>query len=250
MQNADNANNANNSVEVEPTPLEKISGIIFDLGNDGKIPEGDYLNLMNSMKKLYDEIKKPVAQPRPHIIRVYRPAPPIEWEYNEDADQIIINGDMPNYHRVIMTRHYEAKLYLLRRIEMNLLEGNRSLIFKEKDLSIVRNGFVGITLRVFSAGNTYKFMTITKINAKSIKYHIKYITPNGIGRITPNGIGRIKRNCKLTFINGQYYENFSQYSTKQILIYDTSNIACDELLRDFRIEWENAEVDNNLSIWN
>jgi hypothetical protein len=226
---------------VEPSPLEKISGIIFDLGNDGKIPEGDYLNLMNSMKKLYDEMKKPVAQPQPQI-RVYRPAPPIEWEYNEDTNQVIINGDMPNYHRVIMTRHYETKLYILRRIEMEIVEGNRKLFFKEKGLSLVRRGLLNMTLRVFSVGKTYKFMTITKINDKSIKYCIKYITHDGKGRIN--------RNCKLTFKNGEYYENFCEYATKQILIYNTTATACDELLRDFRIEWENAEVDNTLSIWN
>ena len=240
--NANAEINANNAVETEPTPLEKISGIIFDLGNDGKIPEGDYLNLMNSMKKLYDDMKKPVVQPQ---IRVVYPHPQINWEYNENTDQVFINGDMPNYHRVVMTRFYESKLYVLRRIEMvaNNMGGDRKLFFLENMfLSTVRSGKLNMILRVFSRGKSYKFMKITKINEKSIKYDILYITHHNQGRI--------KKDCKLTFKNGEYYEDFSEYATKQIIIYDTSAIACDELLRDFRINWADAEVNDELSIWN
>ena len=242
-----NANNADNAVEVEATPLEKISGIIFDLGNDGKIPEGDYLNLMNSMKKLYDDMQKRPAIQQPQN-RVHRPAIPINWEYDELENRVIVNGDMPNYHRVIMTRHYETKLYILRRIQMeaNLNGGDRKIFFLEKnDLSTVRSGKLNMIIRVFSAGNTYKFMKITKINTKSIKYDILYINANNQGRI--------KKDCKLSFKNGEYFENFSEYATKQILIYNTSAVACDELITDFR---RNSHIEfflqtmETLTIWN
>jgi hypothetical protein len=212
--------NAENALDVETSPLEKISGIIFDLGNDGKIPEGDYLNLMNSMKKLYDDMKKPVY------------VPPIYFN----------NMTMSSADRVRMTRYYESKLFILRRIEMRDLEGNREVGFRAKCLSILRSGFVGITIRIFSTAHFFKFMRITKINEKSIRYDILYM---GF-----QNEGKIKRNCKLTFKQGEYFIDFSDYKTKQILFYSTSNIDTNNLINDFNINWENAVVDNNLSIWN
>jgi hypothetical protein len=142
-----------------------------------------------------------------------------------------------------MTRFYESKLFILRRIEMVNLEGNRSLRIRAKCLSTLRSGFVGITIRVFCAGHFFKFMRITKINEKSIKYDILHIT-------FQHDVGKIKKNNKLTFKQGDYFIDFSDYQTKQILFYDTSNIDTNNLINDFRINWANAEVDNNLSIWN
>ena len=53
---------------------------------------------------------------------------------------------------------------------------------------------------------------VSKINIKSIKYDILYITE---GRQT-----RIKKNNTLKFKDGDYYEDLSSYKTKQILIYN------------------------------
>jgi hypothetical protein len=224
------ATNANNALEVEATPLEKISGIIFDLGSDGKIPEGDYLNLMNHMKKLYEDMQKPVIRTNIVTQTVYRPAPSV-------------NGEMTQPDRVRMTRHYESKLYLLRRIDLQMIDGMRTLTFHDQYLDLVRNNLiVGFVVRLLSTGKSYKFMKITKINGKSIKYDIMHITS---GRFPS-----MKKNNKLSFRKDNIHENFSTFVTKQILFYDTSNNACNQLIDSFGINWGNVGIDNLLTIWN
>jgi hypothetical protein len=193
--------------------------LIFDLGDT--IPEGIYLEMMNHTKTIYDELKKK--------IKIYT------------IPQRTIN------QRVRIIKNEEDKLYILRRIMRRGLEdGNISLSFYEKNdlLFPIRSGFRGVSIRLFSAGNTYKFMCVSKINIKSIKYDILYITE---GREP-----RIKKNNTLKFKDGDYYDALSCYSTKQILFYNTSGAVCHALINDenFNLNWEDAEIDNSLTIWN
>jgi len=215
--NANAEINANNAVEVEPTPLEKISGLIFDIAD--KIPNGVYLELMNNTKKLFDEKEKVKHR---------------SFDFNimtiEDKAMMIKNED---------------KLCILGRIKRKEVdELNIVIRFYEKDdlLFPVRAGFVGIYIRLFTAGRGYKFMKITKINMKSIKYDILFITA---GNNT-----KIKKNNTLKFKDGKYYEDLSSYKTKQILIYSTSNTVCSYLINQHFLNWEDAEIDNTLKIWN
>jgi hypothetical protein len=215
--NANAEINANNAVEVEPTPLEKISGLIFDIAD--KIPNGVYLELMNNTKKLFDEKEKVKHR---------------SFDFNimtiEDKAMMIKNED---------------KLCILGRVKREEVdELNIGIRFYEKDdlLFPVRAGFVGIFIRLFTAGRGYKFMKITKINMKSIKYDILFITA---GNNT-----KIKKNNTLKFKDGKYYEDLSSYKTKQILFYSTSNMVCNYLINQHFLNWEDAETDNNLSIWN
>jgi hypothetical protein len=209
-----NAENANNN---EENPLEKISGLIFDIAD--KIPNGVYLELMNNTKKLYDDMQKVKYRPFNFDIMTI-----------EDKARMIKNED---------------NLYILRRVQREEVDELNSVIrFYEKDdlLSPVRDGFVGIIIRLFSAGGSYKFMRITKINEKSIKYDILFMTAEHTTRI--------KKDCKLTFRSGEYYENFSEYATKQILFYETCNMVCNYLINQHFLNWEDAETDNSLKIWN
>ena len=212
-----NANADNHAENAELSPLEKLNSLIFDLGDT--IPEGVYLEMMNHTKKLYDDMNKIKNRSLNFNIMTI-----------EDKAMMIKNED---------------KLYILRRIQRREFEDlNIGVRFYEKDdlLFPIREGFKGIVIRLFSAGNTYKFMKITKINIKSIKYDILYITE---GRQP-----RIKKDNKLKFQNGDYYDNLSSYSTKQILIYKTSNIVCNYFLNQYYLNWEDAETENRLTIWN
>ena len=212
-----NANADNHAENAELSPLEKLNSLIFDLGDT--IPEGIYLEMMNHTKKLYDDMNKIKNRSLNFNIMTI-----------EDKAMMIKNED---------------KLYILRRIQRREFEDlNIGVRFYEKDdlLFPIREGFKGIVIRLFSAGNTYKFMKITKINIKSIKYDILYITE---GRQP-----RIKKDNKLKFQNGDYYDNLSSYSTKQILIYKTSNIVCNYFLNQYYLNWEDAETENRLTIWN
>jgi hypothetical protein len=212
-----NANADNHAENAELSPLEKLNSLIFDLGDT--IPEGVYLEMMNHTKKLYDDMNKIKNRSLNFNIMTI-----------EDKAMMIKNED---------------KLYILRRIQRREFEDlNIGVRFYEKDdlLFPIREGFKGTVIRLFSAGNTYKFMKITKINIKSIKYDILYITE---GRQP-----RIKKDNKLKFQNGDYYDNLSSYSTKQILIYKTSNIVCNYFLNQYYLNWEDAETENRLTIWN
>ena len=216
-----NADNAEQQQNAEGTPLEALNGLIFNMYLDNQqFKEGDYLKLMDYTKKIYDELKK-----------------------KEKNISLNIGVSIPE--RVRMIRNKEDKLYILRRIRSRELEdSNISLSFYEKDdlLLPIRTGFRGVSIRLFSAGNTYKFMCVSKINIKSIKYDILYITE---GRQT-----RIKKNNTLKFKDGDYYEDLSSYKTKQILIYNTSGVVCYALINEENLNWIDAETDNTLTIWN
>lgn len=215
--NANADNHAENAENAELSPLEKLNGLIFDLGDT--IPEGVYLEMMNHTKTIYEELKKK--------IKIYT------------IPQRTIN------ERVRNIRNNEDKIYKLRRIIAREAEdSNISLLsFYEKDnlLLPIRTGYNGTSIRLFSAGNTYKFMMISKINIKSIKYDILYITE---GREP-----RIKRNNTLKFKDGDYYNDLSSYATKRILFYNTSFVVCTALINQDNFNWIYAETDNTLKIW-
>jgi hypothetical protein len=213
--NADiNAEQPKNALQ---NALNEINASIFELGET--IPEGIYLSMMNNSKKIYDEIKKVKNR---------------SFNFNimtiEDKARMIKNED---------------KLYILRRIQRDQVDSfNFGVRFFEKyDLLFpVRDGFTGIYIRLFSSGGSYKFMKITKINSKSIKYDILFITA---GHNT-----KIKKNNTLKFKEGDFYEDLSDYTTKQILIYKTSNMVCHYLINQDYLNWDDAEIDNSLKIWN
>lgn len=171
-----NANHAEpNAENAELSPLQKLNGLIFDLGDT--IPEGVYLEMMNQTKKIYDEMKEK--------IKIYTvPQRTISQRIND-----IINK--------------EDKTYFLRRIKKDInnegesilkIYGNDNLLIQARDLKI------GSILRLHAFYCDYKFMIIKKINEKSFKYDLVKIT-NGADTIG------ISRDRILKIKEGEYLED-------------------------------------------
>lgn len=116
--------------------LENLNGLIFELSE--KIPEGDYLNLMNYSKKIYDAMKK---------------------------NEVIIYNKNPNTHLLKYIRFY------------NDINDTSKISFCdiEDALHYLR---VNDCIRLISNGKNKKYMKIIKINKHSIIYNIYLCTYN------------------------------------------------------------------------
>ena len=223
--NADNANadNAEQPQNAEPTALEALNGLIFNMYLDNQqFKEGDYLKLMDYTKKIYDEMKQIKEQQQPQ-----QPLQP----------QLMINNNEITTINYII--HREPKLYTLRRITREQTdEGTNYIRLYEDNNLLVAERIMkkGDILRVYSQGQDYKFIKLDKINEKSIKYHIFHY--NG-----QDGLRYKKDNITLKFKDGVYYEDLT---TKKILFYNLSNSVCYSLYN--RLNDDNQLVNENLRI--
>ena len=217
--------NGNSNADANTSSLEKLSGLIFDLGE--KIPEGVYLEMMDHTKKIYEEVQQlqKLSEKKKQLI-------------NDDNDVIT------------MVVNYEHKIWVLKNIEIS--SSNKGVFVSfNNSFGTLRYGKVGMFIRLFSGGESFKFMRITKINSKSIQYDIIEINTTW-GSIRKY----IKKGNTLKTQEGDNLIELGEYKTKgKILFYETRDVICYCILNmndtDAILNMEDTDfqTDNNLSIW-
>jgi hypothetical protein len=217
-----NADNAEEQQNAEPTPLEALNGLIFDMYLDNtQFKEGDYLKLMNYTKEIFNEMKKIKEQQQPEQQPINRNNILSNLTLNEKVDNIVYRDD---------------KLFTLRRITREKTQAGIEYIrlFDEGLFMAQKTLKVGEILRLYESGTGYKFIRLTKINEMSIKYNIMYYDGNKY----------IKRNNTLKFKDKDFYENFI---SKNILIYNHSNGLSSSIYAKL-MDNDDLEENDNLKI--
>lgn len=110
--------------------LENLNGLIFELSE--KIPEGDYLNLMNYSKKIYDAMTK---------------------------NEVINYNKNPNSYLLNHIRFYDNINETAKILVSDIF--NTGFFFRVNDC-----------IRLLSNGKNKKYMKIIKINKHSIIYNL------------------------------------------------------------------------------
>jgi hypothetical protein len=193
-----NADNAEEQQNAEPTALESLNGLIFDMYLDNtQFKEGDYLKLMNYTKEIFNDMKKIKEKQQPEQQPINRNNILNNLTLNEKVDNIIYREDKIFTLRRITREQTPTGVYYIRLFDEGLFMAQKTLR-------------VGEILRIYESGTgVYKFIRLTKINEMSIKYNIMYY----------DGHTHIKRNNTLKFKDKDFYENFT---SKNILIYNSS----------------------------
>lgn len=216
-----NANADNHAENAELSPLEKLNGLIFDLGDT--LPEGVYLEMMNHTKKIFEEMQNKKT-------KIYT-IPQIQQQRSRVLNSLTVEERIEN----MMIR--DDKIFTLRRITQDIEQNNDevenkyiSLYEKNNTLIPAKQLRAGNIMRIYENGNDYKFLKLIKINAMSIKYDILYYDGNNI---------YIKKDNKLKFKDATFYENLEN---KKILFYNSSTFIMSRLWNKLS---DNKEIINN-----
>jgi hypothetical protein len=163
--------------------LESLNGLIFENGE--KMENGLYLELMNLSRKIYEDFEQMKKQ-----------------KFKKD-DYLVYK-----LRRITREQKTNGEFYL------RFYESNNLLIARE---CLEVNDY----MRIFSEGDSYKFIKIVKINEKSFKYDLFFVKPNGARYV--------KRGIILKFRDRDYYENLED---KNILFYEMTQHKTYDLFSD------------------